>query len=97
MHKTPRMGPQCGESLLLGRGDGETCLVVGITGVPETDESGRGAHTDLVGDGMDECMSLQIFTLPTEFMNCFSFIVRSCFLSVCKTSVMRMRFLVGMT
>lgn len=35
MHKTPRTGPECGESLLLDRGDGETRLVVGITGIPE--------------------------------------------------------------
>lgn len=72
-HKTPRMGPECGKSLLSGRGDGETRLVVGITGVPETEESGRGPG--LVGDGVDGCTALQICMLPTEFMNCFSFIV----------------------
>lgn len=60
MHKTPRMGPECGESLLLGRGDGETCLVVGITGIPETEESGRGTPKDLVGDGMDGCTTADL-------------------------------------
>lgn len=75
MHKTPRMGPECGESLLLDRGDGETRLVVGITGIPEKEESGRGTHKDLVGDGMDGCINLQICMLPIELMNCFSFVV----------------------
>jgi len=70
VHKTPRMGPECGESLLLGRGGGEARLVVEITGVPETEESGRGAHNDLVGDGVSGCTALQICMLPTEFMNC---------------------------
>lgn len=48
------MHPECGESQLLGRSDGETHLVVAITGVLETEESGRGTHKDLERvEGMD--------------------------------------------
>lgn len=60
VHKTPRMGAECGKSLLLGKGDGETCLVVGITGVPEIEESGRGADKDFVDDGVGGCTTLHV-------------------------------------
>lgn len=41
---------------------------VGIAGVPETQESARGAHKDLAGSGASGCASLQICRLPSEFI-----------------------------
>lgn len=96
VHKTPRMGPECGESLLWDRGDGETRLVVGITGIPETEESGRGTRKDLVGGWhgwMHSSADLHVAYRINELLQLHC--VKP--FSECLQDVMHKRFLVGMT